>query len=424
MRVGVVGAGITGLSLTHFLAERDVDFITVEAAAEPGGVVRSDRVDDRVLEYGPQRTRYTPPVEGLVEDLGLCEELVVGNGSAPLYVYAGGRLREVPRSLGAFLRTDLLSWRGKLRALAEPLTRPPDPEESAADVFERKFGREVSRNVLEPLFGGTYGSDPARMPAEYALAPLTELEERHGSLLRAATGHTRGGGTVPPPISFADGLQTLPGALYDAHRRSVHLDAAVDAIRDAADGDGYVLETGSRTAAVDAVAVTVPAPAAAALLAPIEGANSEPLGDLTYNSLALVHLRAEAATDGFGYQVRDDESIRTLGVTWNAGLFDRAGVSTAFLGGMDDPDILNLPVDDVGAIARREFEAVMGVDPSVLAVTKLPDVLPAYDTSWHALEELRTPEDVVLATNYTDRLGIAARVRQARRVADRFADRQ
>jgi oxygen-dependent protoporphyrinogen oxidase len=417
MRVGVVGAGITGLALTHYLADRDVDVVTFEAASRPGGAVWSERVDGYVLEYGPQRVRLVPTLEEVVDDLDLRSELLVADDDLPLYVYADGRLREVPRSLSAFLRTDLLSWRGKLRALAEPLTGDVDPDERAATAFERKFGTEAYRNVVEPLFGGVYGSDPAEMPAEYALDRLAALERRKGSLLRPALERVIGGTDAPPPVSFVDGLETLPDELYDAHRPYVHLETAVDAVRDA-EGGGYVVDTGTRTATVDALVVTVPAARAASLLADVAAATVDPLARLTYNSLALVHLQADHDAEGFGYQVRRGEPLRTLGVTWNDSLFDRDGVHTAFLGGMHDPDVLDRSRNDIGEVARREFRDVMDADPTVLDVTKLPRALPAYDTSWSALDEVSLPGDIHLATNYAARVGVPARVREAGRLAD------
>lgn len=420
MTVGVVGAGITGLAVTHYLAERDVDVVTFEADSEPGGVIESGRVDDHVLEYGPQRVRLVPQLEALVDEFDLRDELLVADEDLPLYVYADGRLREVPRSPRAFLETDLLSWRGKLRVLAEPLTGAASTDERAATLFQRKFGREAYRNVIEPLFGGIFGSDPAEMPAEYSLSRLVAVEERKGSLLRAAADRLLGDGDVPPPVSFADGLQTLPAAIYDEHRPYVNLNTPVEAVR--ADGDGYRLETGGGSARVDELVVTVPAADAASLLADLESATADPLRRLTYNPLVLVYLEAAVDRPGFGYQVRRDEPLRTLGVTWNASLFDRPGVYTAFLGGMDDPDVVELPAGELGAIASREFRDVMGVEPSVIDVRKMPRAFPAHDTSWAALEEVSLPADVHLATNYTSRMGIAARLREAEGLATRLND--
>jgi len=231
MRVGVVGAGTTGLALTHYLADRGVDVVTFESGSRAGGVVRSGYHEGHVLEYGPQRTRLVPEIAELISELDLWRELRIADGGLPLYVYADGRLREVPRSVRGFLRTDLLSTRGKLRLLAEPLTATGRPDERAACLFARKLGPEAYRNVVEPLFGGLYGSDPADMPAGHALSHLLALEERKGSLLRAAVDGLVRGEPTPPPVSFDDGMERLPRALYEAHRPYVHLSSTVSAVR-------------------------------------------------------------------------------------------------------------------------------------------------------------------------------------------------
>jgi len=420
MRVGIVGGGITGLSLLHHLAERDVDAVCFESSPEPGGVIRTSTEAGRVLEHGPQRLRLSEPVESLVDAMGLTDELRVADDSLPLYVYANGALRRVPRSIRSFLTTDLLSVRAKLRVLAEPLTAPGKPDETVADLFARKFGDETYRNLLGPLFGGMYASDPGRMPARHALSTLLRLEERDGSLLRAALG--RVGDSAPPPASFDDGLQRLPRAIAERYADRVHLGTPVTAID--GDDEGYVLRTdgGGSAAAdgttVDRVVLTTAAPAAAALVEDLASDAAERLRGLTYNPLALVHLRSDADASGFGYQVGRDEALHTLGVTWNASLFDRDGVFTAFLGGMTDPEVLDRGDVSLGALAASEFSAVMGSSADVLDVTRLQRGFPAYDRSWDDLAGLSLPPGIDLATNYTERMGIPSRVREAKELAE------
>jgi len=423
MRVGIVGGGITGLSLLHHLAERDVEAELFEAAPDPGGVIRTTTEAGRVLEHGPQRLRLSDPVAGLVEAVGLDDELRVADDSLPLYVYADGGLRRVPRSIRSFLTTDLLSIRAKLRVLAEPLTAPGKPDETVAALFARKFGGETYRNLLGPLFGGMYASDPTRMPARHSLSALLRLEERDGSLLRAALG--RIGDAAPPPASFDGGLQRLPRALAERYADRVHLGRNVRTIE--ADGDGFVLGTdgdvsgsGDRTT-VDRVVVTSSAPAAADLVERLAPDATERLRGLTYNPLAIVHLRSDADVSGFGYQVGHDEALHTLGVTWNASLFDRDGVFTAFLGGMTDAEVLDRGDVSLGALAASEFSAVMGESADVLGVTRLQRGFPAYDRSWDALAGLSLPPGLDLATNYTARMGIPSRVREAAELAESIA---
>lgn len=425
-RVGIVGAGIGGLALTHALAERGVDSVAYEASDEPGGVIDSRIVDGRVLEAGPQRLRLVDPIAEMVDDLGLRETLRTADDSLPLYVYADGDLRLVPRSLSAFLTTNLLSWRAKLRVLAEPLTGEADPEETIESLFVRKFGRETYDSLVHPIIGGTFGSNPARMPVGHALRGVVKLERRHGNVLVPAAKRIFGSSETSSPASFKEGLQQLPHALADEHEERICLETPVLTIQ--TDGKEVVVESADGNAEhFDHVVVTTPARETADIVEATSPESAAGLRELTYNPLVLVHLVSDVDARGFGYQVRRDESLRTLGVSWNASLFDRDGVYTAFLGGMDDPEILEKDDEEIRRIAADEFERVMGADTSDIAVVnveKMPWAFPAYDTTWDALNRVDLPERVHLATNYTARMGMAARVREAVTLAERFAGEQ
>ncbi len=433
MRVAVVGAGITGLAVTHYLAERGVESLAFETDDQPGGVIRSREVDGRVVEVGPQRMRRTPAVSELLEAAGLADDVVEAD-EASLYVYADGRLRAAPLDVRTFLRTDLLSWRGKLRLLAEPLTREGQPEETAAELFTRKFGRQAYERFVGPLYGGIYGSDPAAMPAGYALEGLLEREREAGSLLQAFRARV-GQGQGAPPISFEAGNQQLPQALAATHADRVVLDTPVTDLRvvgdretdtsgsatAAADGSGrYLVETPAETYAADHVVVTTPADVTADLLSGVAtGAGG--LADLTYNPLAIVHLAADCDREGFGYQVALGEDLHTLGVSWNASMFGREDLYTVFLGGMHDPAMVERDHDEIGAVARDEFDRVMDTGSAVLNVSTRDRWFPAWDHTWTALDDFETPAGVHVATNYTARMGVPSRVREGRAVAEAIA---
>jgi len=439
VEVAVVGAGVTGLALTHHLAERGVDVRTFEAAADPGGVIQSRRVGGTVAEVGPQRLRLTPGVEELVETAGLRDRVRTADVDR-LFVYADGRLREAPTSVRAFLRTDLLSWPAKLRLLAEPLTREGDPRESVADVFVRKFGRRAYERFIGPLYGGLYASDPAEMPAAYALSGLLEREAEAGSMLSAFRRRV-GQGESSPPATVEGGLQELTRALAARYGTRVHLAEPVRGIapatgrtdRTAAVADGgpgttdgtapgpYRVETEAGRYRAEEVVVTVPAGAAAALLEGVaEGIDA--LRRLSYNPLALVYLRSDGRpAEGLGYQVSYEEPLHTLGVSFNGVMFDRDDLCTAFLGGMHDPEALDRSDGWLGETAREEFETATGTGAEVLGVERRPDWFPAYDHTWWGLADVETPPGVRLATNYTARMGVPSRVREAERIAAEVA---
>ncbi|MFC7073360.1 protoporphyrinogen oxidase [Halovenus rubra] len=424
--VGIIGGGITGLALTHYLAEQGVDSIVLEAADEPGGVISTKQVDGHILEAGPQRMRKTPGVAELADAAGVADRFVEAK-QEDLYVYADGELGQAPLSVSAFFKTDLLSWRGKARMVAEPLTDNGSPEERAGELFVRKFGQEAYEKFIGPLYGGIYGSDPMEMPAAFALEGLLAQEQKAGSLLQAFRKRV-GGGHSAPPVTFEGGNQTLPAALCDTYSDRVHLDTPVTSIEpvddgrvEAKDGSGpYYLETANESYEVDQAVVTTPADIAGELLSDL-GDGTDELDNLRYNPLAMVFLEADHDWVGKGYQVGYGEELHTLGVSWNSQMFGRDGVQTVFLGGMHEPELLQASDERLGEIATREFKEAVGTAASVITVERLDVGFPAWDSSWWLLDDIDLPTDVHMATNYTARMGIPSRVREARQLADELA---
>lgn len=422
--VGIVGAGITGLLLHRSLRVRGYETIVLEAAEEPGGVIRSRLVDSRVLETGPQRLRETPAIRKLVADLGLESDRIEAE-DRPLYVYFDGALRTAPLSVSAALRTDLLSIRGKARVLLEPvLGGPTRAGESVEEYLTRTFGSEFAVRFGGPLYAGLYGSDPATMPVEHSLARAIDRMGIDGSVLAWAARRRLRGGSPPPIVSFRDGLQTLPAAIADQYPAGIRFGEPVSAIT--ADGDGYRMRTDEANYAVDAAVLTVPAPVAAALVADLAPSASEALAALTYNPLATVHLDArDVEGTAAGHTIPLGEGMLTRGVTWNGSLFERDtrnGIHTCFLGGAGRDPLRTWSDDELGRRAREEFQTVTGTTGAVLDVHRVQPGMPAYDRSWAALDRVELPADVHLCANYTARAGIPGRVRAAHELAAELDD--
>lgn len=414
--VVIIGAGISGLALAHQLARQDVPFVVLEASERPGGVIRSGRVEGHLLEWGPQRGRMTEGFRELVNDLGITDRIITAPRDLPLYVYCSGRLRQVPYSAGAFLRSDIISWRGKLRLALEPFTAAPRDDEAVADLFTRKLGREAYDNLVGPLYGGLYASDPRDMIVGLSLRHvLREFGLKRSFLLPLL----RRGGSITPPdaCSFHEGMQTLPDALAARHAAHVRLRTPARAVR--RDGSGYVVVTDGAELRAQHVVITTPAPAAARLLEALVPDAAGRFARLHYNPLAVVHLYAETPLRGLGYQVSFAESLVTRGVTWNDSLFGRSGIYTAYLGGAKHPQIVQDSDERIGALALAEFRLATGYDARVLSVQR--ERMPAWDSSWRALPGLALPPGLHLHANWESRPGIPGRLVMAKRLGEQLA---
>src|SRR5262245_12525390 len=119
MRVVIVGAGISGLAIAFRLRQRapELEITVLEQGDRPGGRMWTVRSDGFQIETGANGfLDNKPSTLNLCRDLGLGDRLVPASevASRNRYLYLNGRLRLLPGNFSSFLRTDLLSWLGKL----------------------------------------------------------------------------------------------------------------------------------------------------------------------------------------------------------------------------------------------------------------------------------------------------------------------
>ena len=411
--IGIVGGGVSGLVLAHELVCLGAEVLLWEASERPGGVLWSRDCGGVQVELGPQRARLTDGFRRLVEAVGLSEELVTAPVDLPLFVYTRGKLRTAPLSLRQAISTDLLPLSSKVRILTEPFRSGPGPEETAGAFLRRKFGETAYRDLLGPLYGGLYGSDPDRMPARHALARTLQNMGVGRSILWRMI-RASGQADEAPPCSFRDGLAALPRALQAHLGDRVQLDSPVRTLRESGDGWEVVLD-GEGRVQVSHVVLTCPADQAAKIVEHVCPQGAKTLAGIRYNPLAVVHMRSQADLHGLGYQLALGEPFETRGVTWNHSLFRRSGLYTAYLGGMKNPAMVDRPDDEIGRIACREFETVTGHAAETLMVSRTR--MPAWDESWNAMPDLDLPVGLHLCSNYSARPGIAGRIVEAQRLA-------
>ena len=456
MRVGVVGAGISGLTVVDALADRGVDVVAVESRAEPGGIVRSQRMDGRVVELGPQRLRLTPSIESLVDEYGLGEQLRIGDDDQPLYIYHDDALRVAPLSVREAVTTSLLSPLGKLRILAEPLTAPAKPGETVDEFLVRRFGRQAARRYMGPLYSGLYGTDPREMLHEYSLGRALDNAGVGRSLLWWVAQRVVDGREAPPICTFDDGLGVLTDALYEAHSEMIELDTAAVEIKPHGDGvdsdgdgtsvdaddtgsgdsdeetgsddsddpGGYEIVTENGTEVVDEVVVTTPAPTSARLVEGLDSDLAATLERFRYNQITMVFLDSGFDREGIGALVPPDGELPISGTTWNASFLDRERLFTCYVDPNSDPELPERTDEEVGELAADAFERLTGAAATPIGVHTWTPGMPAYDGSWTAMDDLQPPAGLRFCANFVGRPGIPGRIRSGKRIAREIAERE
>ena len=398
MRVAVLGRGISGLAAAHFLARAGHDVVSIDPAAEPGGFIRSERIDGFLCETGPQALLDGPAeTRQLVAEAGLESRVIRAAPTARRrFIHARGRLYPLPGSPVALIRSGLLSWRGKLRLLREPFLRasPPDGDESVLAFGARRFGDEAARTLVATAVIGIYAGDAADLSAPSALPRLAALERSHGSVVRGAIKQRRKGGGFGKPVSFPDGLQELARALERqlGNRRIL---AAAERIE--RQGDGWRVSLSGGAAPIDAGAVVVATggAAAAALLDPLAPAAAAALHRVRQAPAAVVCLGFKSADIGmdlraYGFLVARDPAVggapsTVLGCQYESSIFagrapEGAVLLRAILGGTFDPGVVGEGDEVIRDRTVADLRRLAGLtrEPDFVRVWRHRDAIPQY----------------------------------------------
>lgn len=223
MNVTIVGGGLTGLTAAYYLGRAKPDWtITLyEQAPRFGGKIQTQRVDDFVVELGPdsylgRKTEMTD----LVHDLGLGDTLV-SNETGQAFVYdegsihpiPGGSIMGIPTEMMPFVKATLISWSGKLRAGLDYFKKPYELDEngdvSIGHFFQYHLGQEMMDKLIEPLLAGIYGGDIYKISLLSTFPHFIQVEQKYGNMVKgmmaAKMGHSKAGVSKAAKGAVAEG---------------------------------------------------------------------------------------------------------------------------------------------------------------------------------------------------------------------------
>lgn len=382
MKVVIVGAGITGLSLAYQLEKRGLTDITVlEASDRVGGNLCTRRHGEFLLDLGPDAwVAQKPQTAALARELGLGEQLIAPlPGASQVHLVARGALTPLPAGMvlgvptewSPFLRSPLFSARAKVRVLLEPyvprvLSSDPEQDMAVGAFAARRLGHELTDKLVAPLLGGIFAGSAWDLSLRTAFPQMIQGEAEHGSLVRAFRARRRAQGATSPFLSLRDGMCSLTDALV-AKLTTTSLRTSTPVRRVAPSTNGYTVE--HEGAAIEARHVVFAGPAHVPTSVLVLPSLLPRLEALQFGSAATVLLGFRAADvvlpSGSGFLVPPTERSARFGGSAREGLRLLAGTFVSskwpgrvprdhvlirvFFGG-PDPDALEL--DDATLIAR------------------------------------------------------------------------
>ena len=416
-QVVVIGGGVTGLTACYRLHQQareqslPLDITLLEASERVGGLLATRYDQDVLLEQGPDCFITNKPwgVQ-LCEELELQDEIISANTEhRRSFIVRHGKLRPVPQGLylmvpgsfWSFAASPIMSWRGKLRmgldvVLPRRVAAEGEEDESLAQFVTRRLGREALERVAQPMVGGIYTADPAKLSLRATMPHFLDMEQRHGSLIRALRHNQRQAreeGASGPRYglfaSFRHGMQTLVDRLTShLPAGTIRLQTPVSRLERLA-SSWLVRLDGQPDIEADAVCLALPAPKAASLLQAVDADLAAEM-QIPYASSAIMNIvlrRRDVAhpLNGMGFVVPAVENRALIACSFSSVKFagrapqDRV-LLRAFVGGAMHQEQFEQSDEDIQQAVLRDLRQLLGVsgDPLHVSLRRWPHSMAQY----------------------------------------------
>ncbi|WP_347156401.1 protoporphyrinogen oxidase [Pontibacter chitinilyticus] len=438
MRVAIIGAGISGLALAYYLQKLGIAYDLLEASAQVGGNIQTVRVQDYLLELGPNALQGSPELDELIQELKLVQEVLPATAtSSNRFMLRGGKLQPLPSSPISFIGNNFFSRKTKYRILQEREVPPAEVNnETVAQFFERRFGREVVDYAVAPYVTGVFAGDAETLLLHKALPHFKELENRYGSVLNGLL-QENNPAARQETFSFVNGLRTLPEAIAEK-LISLHLEHRVEVVTRSQ--GKYVLSCASAgdhdTREYDVLVLALPAQPAADLLQYTFPGLAAALHNINYPPVAVVHTVYQGThvghpLSGFGALHPRIEQPFTAGSVWTSSVFTgrcrpHEVLFTTFVGGTPYAAHAQTAPEELLQRVHQELCDTYNIQVGAPVFQHLhlwPHSLPQYDLyieDAHELAQTLEQEALYVAASWQAGVSVSACIRHAKALAQKI----
>ena len=448
--VAIIGGGISGLSALHYIKKEKpkASVHLFEADNRLGGTIGTDNIDGYSFDWGPNGFLDREPLT-----LQLCDELNLknsleraGDSVNNRFILRNGKLRNVPMSPPAFLKSDILSILGKLRLFMEPFAknRKEGIDESVYDFVKRRIGIEAADYLVQPMVSGVYGGVAQKLSLQSCFPIMREMEDEYGSLFKAMITKARkakkeskkSGGPSGPGgwlTSFDGGLYKIIERLNELYAGYIDTSAKIKKI---SKENCYQieLENGSKFEA-DNLIIAIPSNNVVPIIKDLSPKLSSVLNEIPYAPISVVCLGYSADViksdlNGFGFLVPKKENLNILGSIWTSSIFKKrvpkCGVQfRTMIGGDGDHESIKLSDEKLQKFAIADLSKILKIEgkPDVVKIYKwkygIPQFIIGHNDRLKNIEtELDKLQNIYLTGNAYYGIGLNDCIKQSYKVVN------
>ena len=439
MKIAIVGGGISGLATAFYIRQKnsEVSITLFEKDEQIGGKMKTKEVDGFLFEEGSNGfLSNKPDTLELVHSSGCDDILMRSDDNARIRFIYKDALHQLPESPTAFLKSPLLTCKGKFRVATEYFRAPKtdDKDETLQSFGYRRVGEEMTDTFLDAMVAGIFASAPDKISVKSAFPAVVKLECEYGGLFKGMLAKRKkeaGPGGVL--MSFKGGVSSFIEKLATSANIEIKKGLHVNKIskRD----DGYTLQVDGKEESFDKIILSTPAYESAILLKEVDGRLSEMLNDIEYSPISIVGLGYnELSHDlkGFGLLTTSSAKKEILGVLWDSSIFDDRAPKgkkslRVMIGGQRNPDLALKSDEQLLEIAVRGVKETMGFDttPDVTYIKRYERGIPNYrvghlDRMNELFDKLTKHKGLYLSSNAYYGVGLNDCVGNSKKMAEQI----
>lgn len=379
MRVSIVGAGFSGLSLAYYLRQRGLEVDVFERQSKPGGLLQTRKDPLGLIEPAANGFWNTVRVEKFFSELQI--PLAKRSRYRKNRFIFRGRPRKWPVSYGIGAK---LAW----KYLFKRSEFSPQVDETIAQWATRLGNTEFLDYMIAPALQGIYSGDVQQLSAELVFGKMFSGQKREKPKNR---------GTIAPEQGMGQMIQMLVDRL-----KTMGVKVTYSAEFQIAPSRGPLVLATNVWDAAD-------------YLKDRDKKLSEQL--MKAESLPLVSVNAffdqVAPLHGFGCLFPRSENFNALGVLFNNDIFEgrsQKQSETWILGGALNKSVAEISDDQILAkILEDRARLVKSSDqPIGFFIQRWPKALPHYTVEWKKILSTINPKPGIFLTgNYLGGIGLS-----------------
>ena len=350
MRVAVVGAGISGLTIGYYLQKFGFD-VDVFEKEKIGGKANSVKKGNFIFEEGVNGF-----LDNVPETLELCREIGVSvikaNQYSKIRYIFDDKLYRLPNNPIDFIFGDILPLKAKIRMFKEFfIPANPQDDESVASFTNRRLGEFFTERFMKPMTAGIYASTPESLSINAAFPKIATLEKEYGGLFKGMFKKGKGGNPSGELSSFNYGMSEM------IEKLSSYLNIIKEEITTLDELSSY-----------DKIILSTPAYDTAKIVEKSYPKLASELRKIEYTPVAIVGFSGDIEPISFGILTT---KLKTLGILMDKYIFPNRNGIRVMVGGKRFEKIKELTKEEIIEFVLKDIEKIIGTNNLKIEFFKL-----------------------------------------------------